>query len=60
MQCFFTSWNSPNCHSRKKLNCQAHQDMKLMLDYKLIVTVKQFRLFLCAGGMRSSKTHNQP
>ena len=23
------SWNSPKCHSRKNLNCQAHQDMKL-------------------------------
>ena len=30
MQCFFiTSWNSPKCHSRKTLNCQVHQDMKL-------------------------------
>ena len=29
MQCFFTSWNSPKCHSRKNLNCQVHQDMKL-------------------------------
>ena len=29
MQCFFTSWNSPKCHSRKDLNCQVHQDMKL-------------------------------
>ena len=29
MQCFFTSWNSPECHSRKNLNCQVHQDVKL-------------------------------
>ena len=29
MQCFFTSRNSPKCHSRKNLNCQAHQDMNL-------------------------------
>ena len=29
MQCFFTLWNSPKCHSRKNLNCQVHQNMKL-------------------------------
>ena len=29
MQRFFTSWNSPKCHSRKNLNCQVHQGMKL-------------------------------
>ena len=29
MQCFFTSWNPPKCHSRKIFNCQVHQDMKL-------------------------------
>ena len=29
MQCSFTSWNSLKCHSRKNLNCQAHQYMKL-------------------------------
>ena len=28
-ECFFTSSNSPKCHSRKNLNCQVHQDMKL-------------------------------
>ena len=33
MQCFFTSWNSPKCHSRKDLNCQVHQNMrKLMIQ----------------------------
>ena len=29
MQRFFTLWNSLKCHSRKNLNCQVHQDMKL-------------------------------
>ena len=48
MQCFFTSWNFPKCHSRKNFNCQVHHDMKLNaglpgLDYKPIVTVRQFR-----------------
>ena len=29
MHCFFTSRNSPKCYSRKNLNCQVHQDIKL-------------------------------
>ena len=29
MQCFFASRNSPKRHSRKCVNCQIHQDMKL-------------------------------
>ena len=31
-----------------------------MLDYKLIVIIRQFRWFFCAVGMRSSKTRDQP
>ena len=31
-----------------------------MLENKLTVTVRQFRLYLCAVGMRSSKTRDQP
>ena len=27
----------------KNLDCQVHQNMKLNLDYKVIVTVRQFR-----------------
>ena len=26
---WFTSWNSPKCHSKKKSQFQVHQDMKL-------------------------------
>ena len=29
MQCFFTSWNPPTCHSRKNVNCHVHQDIEL-------------------------------
>ena len=32
----------------------------MKLNAGLIVTIKQFRRFLCAGGMRSSKTRDQP
>ena len=31
-----------------------------MLDNKLLVTLRQFKSFLCAGGMRNSKTRDQP
>ena len=38
MQNFSTSLNFPKGHSRKYLNCHVDQDMKLMLDHKLIAT----------------------
>ena len=38
MQYFSTSLNFPKGHSRKYLNCHVDQDMKLMLDHKLIDT----------------------
>ena len=57
MQCFFTSRNSLKGHSRKNLNCQVHQDMKLNAgqkhEDKNIKTI--YMIF-----MSSSKTPDQP
>ena len=54
MQCFFLHLS---VIQEKNLIAKSIKTWNWMLDYKLIVTVRQF---LCTVGMRSSKTRDQP
>ena len=46
----------PKCHSRKNLNCQVHQDMKLDVGQKTNSNIKTIQKTF----MRSRKTRDQP
>ena len=61
MQCLSAHHGIPlSVIQEKILIAKSIKAWNWMLDYKLIVAAKQFRWFLCAGGMRSSKSRDQP